>query len=397
MPNESGIRELRLEFVRETTRGVTPADPAWKRYSDAIQSFGVTPTASISPRGNIGTPDVVNFNAGTESHSFTVTYDLQQWFSASGDAAYDGMARLADGSLPKSHSMVARAAAGHTGTAGGGSRIYYVATGGLIGNVELSGEPESGDPIVVTLDYMCEKLRAYLADQPAASTTLTVASTSASDTTQTLTIESDGAGTSEAVALNGTTNVVTVASFTSIDAFFLDAETEGNVTITDGTNTLVTIYGKASYNNREGDLGVPLLGSGSHAAAIGSAYETILGDTFERPVGTDLGLDACISSAGLSVDNSIQQDSCITRIGHILSEGARTVNMNVSLIGPKPSYDSMIDHLRAVQNNIVWTLTGGTLTLVDAVLTDLGTISRETQQATLTVDNTFQGKSLTIA
>lgn len=398
MPQESGIRGLRLEFVRETTRGVTPADPDYLLYSDAVQSFSLSPQASINPRGNIGTPDIVNFNAGTESHEFAIQYDLQQWPAVAGDASYDGMARLADGSLPASHTVIGRAVHGGDGAAGAGGYIYYVMQGALLSTVAYGGEPESGDPIIVDLSYMCETQRAYMVDTPASSGTLTVVSTNAADTTQTLTIEDEGAATSEGVALNGTTPVNTSGSFASIGAAFLDAECQGDVTIEDGSaNVLMTIYGRDSYNDRNGDLGIPLLGSGSHGSAIGTAYETILGDTIERPGGTNLALDGCISSASLTVENNIEANSCIDQIGHVLSEGPRTVTLEATMFGPKVSYDMMTDHLQAVENNIVWTMTGGTLTLNGAALTSLGSIARDTGQAVMTLDNTFQGKSLTIA
>ena len=396
MAFESGIRALRLEFVRETTRGATPANPDWLLYSDAVQSFSLSPTGSINPRGNIGTPDVVNFNAGTESHEFSVTYDLQRWFSSTGDAAYDGMHRITDGSLPASHSVVGRAAAGDLGIDGGGSYIFYVATGALVNTATLAGEPESGEPTMVTLDYMCEKLRAYQVDQPSAGTTLEVVSTSASDTMD-ITIESVDAGTSETITLTGLSPASGAASFTSIDAAWLDAEPIGDITISDGANDLMTIYGKTTYGNREGDRGIPLLGTGSHGAAIGTAYENILGDTIERPGGTNLGIDAEVSSVSMSVENAVEGNSTIYSIGKALSEGPRTINLNATLFGPTASYDSMIDHLTATENNIVWTLTGGTLTLVGAAMTTIGQITRDTGLAVMTVDNTFQGKSLTIA
>lgn len=397
MPYESGIRALRLEFVRETTEGVTPTNPDWLLYSDAVQMFEVSPTASISPRGNIGTPDVVNFNAGTESHEFSITYDMQNFPSASGDATYDGMMRDADGALPASHSMLARARSGDNGTAGGGSYIFYYAVGGKINSLTLGGEPESGDPITVSLNYICRKLRAYQVDQPAASGTLDVVSTSTADTTQTLTIEDDTAATTEGVALNGTTPVTSTASFASIGAAWLDAECEGDVTISDGSaNLLMTIYGKASYNDREGDRGIPLLGTGSHDTAYGTAYESILGDTITRG-GVALGIDADVSSVSMSVENNIETSSTIYSIGQILSEGPRTITLSASIMGPTASYDAMVDHLRSVESDIVWTLSGGTITLTGAAMTDLGSIARDTGLALLTVDNTFQGKSISLA
>lgn len=400
MSYESGIRALRLEFVRESTYNTPPTNPAWMLYSDAVQSFSVSPTASVNPRGNIGTPDVVNFNSGTESHEFSVTYDLQRFFvDGSGDpldAAGDGMKRLTDGQLPASHTVVGRARAGNDGVQSGGSYIYYVATGAKINSVSLGGEPESGDPIVVTLDYMCRKLRAYQIDQPAASGTITVESTSASDTTQSITIEDVDAGTSETIDLNGTTPVSSTSSFASIDAAWLDAECVGDVIIKKSTDTLMTIYGQASYDDREGDLGVPLLGSGSHGSAIGSAYENILGDTITRG-GVALGIDADISSVSISIDNGIETSSTIYSIGKVLSEGMRTITLNASVFGPTGSYDAMVDHLRTVESDIVWTLTGGTVTLTGAAMTSLGSIARDTGMAILSVDNTFQSKGLTMS
>lgn len=397
MPYESGIRALRLEFVRETTEGVTPADPDWILYSDAVQMFEVSPTASISPRGNIGTPDVVNFNAGTESHEFAVTYDMQNWPSATGDATYDGMMRDADGALPASHSMLARARSGDNGVAGTGSYIYYHAVGAKINSLTLGGEPESGDPITVSLNYICRKLRSYQVDAPVSSGTLDVVSSSASDTTQTLDLEDATAAITEAVSLTGTTPVTTTASFASIGAAWLDAECVGDVTVSDASaNLCLTIYGSASYNDREGDLGIPLLGAGSRGAAYATAYESILGDTIERPNGTPLGIDADVSSVSMSVENNIETSSTIYSIGQILSEGPRTITLSASVMGPTASYDAMVDHLQANEANIEWTLTGGTITLVGAAMTDLGSIARDTGLALLSIDNTFQGKSITL-
>lgn len=396
---ESGIKGLTLEFVREATRGVNPVNPAYLLYSDAVQNFSLSPTASINPRGNIGSADIVNFNSGTESHSFSVQYDLQRWFTASTDAAYDGLARLASGALPSSHMVVGKATHGGDGAAGAGGFIYYVMNGALINTVGLAGEPESGDPIVVDLSYMCEKQRAYMVDTPASTTQLTVVSSDIADTTQSITIEDNDAAISETLALTGTTPVLTVSVlYGEIEGALLDAECVGDVTITDGSNLLMTIYGSDSYGGREGDLGIPLLGaSGTHASAVGAVYETILGDTIERPAATSLAFDGCISSASISVDNAIEANSCISQIGQKLSEGPRTVTLDASLFGPKISFDMMREHLQATETNIVWTMTGGTLTLVGAALTSLGSVSRDTGQAVLTLDNTFQGKSLTIA
>jgi len=191
--------------------------------------------------------------------------------------------------------------------------------------------------------------------------------------------------------------VTTTATFASIGGAWLDAECVGDVTVTETAGELIlTIYGSASYNDREGDLGIPALGTGSRGAAIGTGYESILGDTIERPNGTPLGIDADISSVSMTVENNIETSSSIYSIGQILSEGPRTITLSASVMGPTASYDAMVDHLQANEATIEWTLTGGTITLVEAAMIDLGSIARDTGLALLSVDNTFQGKSLTI-
>jgi len=80
---------------------------------------------------------------------------------------------------------------------------------------ELSGDPSTGLPLVMALEYEAKRARSYKVGQPSGEA-LTVKSTSADDTSQTLTIESDRATESEDVSLDGTTAVTTTASFDSI-------------------------------------------------------------------------------------------------------------------------------------------------------------------------------------
>lgn len=395
---ESGIKPQRLEFVREDTEGTTPTDPAWALFSDQVQSYSFTPTATISPRRNVGDEDVIDFLPGAEDHEIEVTYDLQQWFTASGDPAYDGLARdSGTNELPSSHSILSRDRLGGSGAAGGGSYLYTYAKGAKINSVNISGEPESGEPVMVTLSYMAEKGRAYKVDWPSSSTTLDVVSTDASDTMD-INIEDEGASTTETVTLNGTTTVTTTASFASIDAFELTAEPTGDITISDGSgNDLVTIYGSDSYDGRAGDLGIPQLGSGSHASAIGSSFEIFLGDSIVRPSGSFIDTAIDINSAEATVENNLEATPRVDSIGKAISEGSRTVTIAASIFGEAASYHSMAEHLRVTNQDIVWTLDGGSLTFPNATLTDLGSVAKETETAVMIVDNTFESTGLTIA
>lgn len=398
MAFESGIRPQRMGFVRETTGGITPTDPAWLVYSDSVQSVTPTATASINPRGNVGSPDIAGFVSGTESHEFAVSYDLQRWPAVAGDASYDGMVRDSDGELPATHSVLIRDRAGDDGVAGTGAWIFTVITGAKINTVNYAGEPESGDPIISNLSYLCENLRTYKMDQPVSSGFLTVVSSDAADT-MTIDLEDDGAAVNEQLTLTGTTPVTGVVSFPTLDAAWLASAPKGDITVEDASaNILVTIYGSDSYNTRPGERGVPLLGTGSHGAAIGTdVYEVLLGDTIERPAATAFMGGADISSFELTVENNLEAVSTVLQIGKKIAEGPRTITLSATIFGEKASYDSLIEHLQAKENNIVWTLTGGTITIGEAAMTEIGNVARETDQAVMTIDNTFQGKTLTIA
>jgi hypothetical protein len=109
MSFESGIGALRANFIRETTAGTTPTNPAWLRYSDELDSVGNwVPNTNIAARTAIGTPDITGFSIGAEDHELSVAYKLQRWPSASGDASYDGLIRDANGYLPATHSFLSR-------------------------------------------------------------------------------------------------------------------------------------------------------------------------------------------------------------------------------------------------------------------------------------------------
>lgn len=400
-PVESGLRPGRLEYVPETTFGSAPTDPAWVLFSDSVQSLNFGPQATISPRRKVGDADIQDFNAGAEDHTFEVTYDLQEWLDSG--AANAGIARNADGTL-SSHSIVYRETLGD-GQNATGRRVYYVVEGAKIDNVSVSGEPETGDPIMVTLSYMAQKIRTYVVDMPDTEQ-LSIVSSDAADTMN-ITVEDDGAAIAETFALTGTTPVTTTATnFATIDALRLASAPKGNITVSGVTsgNTLAIIYGTDAYDTRGGDLGIPALGSGSHGSALGGAYENFLGDTVERAGGTPLlegsnGItaDVCISSIEFAVANNLEPTTCHTTIGKKINEGARTITVGVNIYGEKAAYEATTEHLRKTEVDFVWTLTGGSLTFVGSVLTDLGDIAFETEQAVLTTDHTFTAKSLTIA
>lgn len=413
--SEGGIRPQRVEVLRETTAGTIESDPAWEYYSDNMQGLSWSPTPGVEPRRGLGDADVSEVHRGPEGHEVTVSYDLQQALTSGADMAADGILRSSgDNSLPNTHQMVARetidaipAAETWNGATSYDTRLFLVMLGGRVGTVKLSGDPGNDQPVIPELTYTAEKVREYQVDQPASATLLTVESSDASDSTQTVTIQGlDDASSAaeEDVSLSGTSAVSTSGQFTTIDAVVLDGDCVGDVTVSinDGDTTtpsagdaLTKIRGSDFYGVGEGDRGIPALGSGSHASTIGSAYETILDDTIERPSGTDLAYE--INSVELTVENNLDTRTKIGTPRMAISAGPRDVTLASTIVGPTESMQSAEDALGAVESNLIWTLSSSTLTLSSAFLSDFGGVSKEVGQAAMSLDNTFTGQGITVA
>jgi hypothetical protein len=217
-----------------------------------------------------------------------------------------------------------------------------------------------------------------------------------------ITFEDEGAATTETETLTGTTPVATTATFTNIDAIWLDAEPVGDITISDGTTTLCVIYGSATYaqlandgsegTGLEGDQGVPLLGSGSHdTTPIATAYEQFIDDTITRG---GSALATYINSAEMRVSNNLEMFPQLGEMGKIIVPGLRNVELSASVFGPSESHTQIMDHLRVVESNIVWTLNGGTLTLTGAVLRDPPSRSYTAEEVTMSLDCVFVGQGV---
>lgn len=404
---EGSKRNHRIEFIPETTLGTTPANPAWELFSDSVLAMDIDPNPNLFERRNVGSPDVQEFRTGPEDLTFTVRYHLQRWLVSGGnaqDAAGYGMLRNGDNDLPNGHTVVDREDHATGGVDSGGIRIFRVAKGALVNTVGLTLDPDTGEHIVVELGYICEKLRYYQVDQPNAATLLAVRSTDAADTTQSVTVEDQDAGTAETLSLNGTTLVSTSGTFADIDAIALDAEmvgdlevliNTGSVTAPAAGSVLATIRGSDAYQGIEGDLGIPALGSGSHAAALGTAFEQFLGDLLERPGGTTLA--ANIRTAAITVENNIDPRPRHDSKRRRLIVGDRSAVATATVFGQTEGPTRLDELLRAAENSLVWTATGGTVTLTNAAPRSTSGLGFDVGDVAVEPAVEFVGQGLTIA
>jgi hypothetical protein len=389
---DSGIRNHRVEFVRETAPGEAPADPEWQLYSDTLQTtLQWEADAQIEAQRGVGDYEVEGHFAGAEDHSLTIEYDLQRFFVDTDgnplDAAGDAIVRDNEGDVANTHTIVDRADYGDT-------RTYVVARGAYPNVDSVSGDPGSGLPIGLTLAYEAKSVRMFKVEQPDG-VSLTVRSTSSEDTTQTLTLESDSGTTTADVSLDGTTGVSTTDPFDSLDALELDADTQGDVVIEDDSgNELARIPGAESFDGVEGALGVPTLGAGSHKGSIGSEYETFLDDRITKG-GSELAAE--VRSAEFTVTNNYEKNPVAGTKQQAIHTGNQDVEFIATVAGDFEHHETLTDHLSVNEFDLVWEFDGGTVTFTDAVLTGPGTVGPSSGDVISTIDNTFTSKGVDVS
>jgi len=251
-----------------------------------------------------------------------------------------------------------------------GVREYTVVRGAAIETAEATLDPSAENPILLETDLMPRRVRSQKIHQPpSGGTTLEVVSTDDADTMD-LSVESEGGGTTDTITLTGTTSVTGSESFSDIDAAWLSAPPEGDVTIKDGSgNVLLEITGGLTYSDDDqpvdGDRGVPTLGAGSRGSAIGTSFEHFLGDRFERPSGESVA--PRVNSASWAIENEINTDSLQTTRAPSVDVGNRTATVDVDIAGRFMSHDAMMEALQKVQANLEHELSGGTVTFNNTV------------------------------
>ena len=401
---DSGQLHGRYEWVAEPARGEVPDNPEWNLASDVMRSFEAEAGASLGRQDSLGTADAVDHNRGMEEPSLSLGYDLQR-FPVDGNG--DPIDPSGYGILRDSYNRLRGTLlwVGRREYPGGnddaGVREYTVARGCAVSSVSPTLDPSSENPILMELEHQPAKVRSYLIHQLSAASTLEIVSTSDQDTMD-ITIEDEGAGTTETISLSGTTAVTTTTSFSSPDAIWLSALPEGDITVTDGNGTTVIestspgastrgLAGGLSYSDDDqpvdGDRGVPTLGSGSHASEIGTSFEHFVGDRFERPAGS--AVRPRVNSASWTVENDIETSALHDTRAPAIDEGNRTVTVDADVGGEWVSHRSMMEALQKLQADLEHELSGGTIAFKNTTPTSSASRTADSDQAVASYSETL--------
>lgn len=376
MSDQHVIRPSNHYFVRESTRDTLESNPDWLRYSDEVVEVSIPFNPQKVIRRMTGSPHPQGVSLAQLDAQCSITYRMQNWFEDGStnalDASYDGIQRNTDNQLPNTHSMWVEEVHNTGGNDSNGVRFFAIGTGGRIDTVTITGNPDEPD-IELQVDYIFKKLVPYVIHQPT-SAQLSIVSDDSNDTMD-ITVEDD-AGTSETLTLTGTSAVTTTKTdFASLAGAFLTAKPEGTITIDDGsTTTYMTIQGASSYDSIDGDLGVPVLGSGSEESALGTDPENFLAHSIERPNGTAWAEK--YDEAEITIENNVQQRSLGSDTREMdVEAGSMRSEVTGTVFGETEVHDTVVEGLQISQENLDYIFEGGTLRFPNAELEDPGEVT----------------------
>lgn len=396
-PPENALTDVRVEYVEETTPGSPPTDPAWQTPSDY---YATVPSwsgdSAVEGENVVGSGDLADHFRGPEDHTLELEYWLQEALVDGSGNAQNPLA------IPMvhdyqtgwpTHTVVVRREVTSGGADGAGYREYIVAYGARATASSLPGDPSEGNPVVGGLTYEAELTRQYIVHQPSASTTLDVVSTSDNDTMD-VTIENEDAGTTETVTLNGTTTVTTTATFGDIDAIYVSSEPEGDIQVSDGSGTdfLERPIAGSNTDGVEGHQGIPLLGSGSHASAIGNdpADYQFLG-TSSSWSGGDIADGDRVHALDLTVEADVTKEAQQGTRRQAIDVGPRTGQAEVDVAGPYESAVQNARYYRTESGDLVYGFPTFDITLKNATLIDTDDVERSAGDANNLYGVTFEG------
>lgn len=390
-PTESAIQNVRAEWVPSDRSSGTPrppTDPSWRRFGDYIESYpgwsGDAGTEGQQPAGSLG---LTHHFRGAEEHDLSIQWWLQRFFVDTNGDPNDPIGSLiqhTEGEAYPTHELLIRREVEEGGVLGGGFREFVVGSGCKPTSGDLPGDPSESQPIVAEAGYACEMARSYIVHQPADGNTVTpqVKSTSDQDTGQTVTIENEGAGTTDTFTLNGTTLVSGsgAASFGDIDSVRVDGDHEGDIIVEDGSGNQLVEDGDgngitgSNSDGVESFRGIPLLGAGSHASEIGTDPESYLflgtSSTFDGgPLAASAPSDR-IHSMDLSVEVDVERDARQGTRRQAIDPTTRTADIEADVAGPYESAAQSARYYRGTEGDIVYTFPDGDVTLTNATPTD---------------------------
>lgn len=414
---ESGLRYDRLFFTRELDVGETPTNPDWLRFSDLVMEADADPDPGKEAVHGVGTGDPVYFGRGTEENGLDITYGLQKPVVETNgdplDACADAFLRNMAWQTPSTHSFYAR----HNNPTPGrddpdgcaGQRLYFVGRGGKP-NCTLEPDAEDEEPVPVSLEYSFERIRSYHIWQPEEPSAVAVRSTDDRDAVD-VTIESTDGIQSETLALDGDSPVGGSVAFEDIDSISLSEPTYGDVRVhlndgdeaaPDAGSLLSQLLGAdtraqgTASTTRDGDRGIPPIGSGSYEGAVARDFEDIQDDEFIFETFPDDAPLPEIYNITVEADNNFENSPRQGTSSPQINEENRNVEIEASIIGERASHDILQSAYTSESGDITWTMSYTRFIMPDAECIEPPGPGAENEQAFVEIEGTWASRGIII-
>lgn len=426
---EAGTRPTDVYFVQEeldsNANPQTPENPSFELVSTVVESDEVEASAEYDPRTGLGNYVPVEKNRMQESHSLTVSYDLQRFPVDSSGNPQDPFADVAlrdvDNRMQNTHtilevesksSIIAESTWHHryfnelgnshpTGTDPGatskGTRIETYARGCMAEEATMELAPSDASTIQNELSYVPHKIRKHQADQPESTETIGVKSTNTSDDTEgTVNIETVDGATSESLTLDSSDATTIVTSTETYDSLRVSVPSGlvGDVevytydsTATEAKQLLHVIRGSDARDGIEADRGVPLVGDGSFAdgsslndgvPALGSSLSWNGHAAGEK-----------VSSTTITAENEISTEATDTGLVPSIHAGSQTLNLESTVFGETESPEKFDDYLEGREATLSFAIEGGSVDLPRSYIDEGGSTEKESGSAVMQVEVTW--------
>jgi hypothetical protein len=385
-PTESGLQDLRLEWVEEQTVGQFPSDPDWNAFSNEVSEFDAETDGNKEGRDVAGSIDPTEYDRANETATVEVAYRQAKYPVDTSGNVVDPIAypitEALDTDYP-SHTIVGRRDVAGGGRLDAGFREITVVVGAKPVESTFDGDPSSAEPLPQDLVYEAQRARSHIVHQPSGSETLVVRSTDGADTNEVI-IESEDAATSETLTLPGSSpnTVATGTTFDDIDAIEVVGEHQGDIQVgtDDGTGAIDTelLEDPLTGVNTDGVdsiPGIPSLGTGSHATV-----PTEIGPVFLGTNATWVGqaLSDRVHALEMTVTRDVSREAQQGTRRQTIDVGTRDVEVSADLAGPYETASLIADYHRDKKGDLVWDFGNNrNITARNVELTDAPDITRE--------------------
>jgi len=212
-----------------------------------------------------------------------------------------------------------------------------------------------------------------------------------------VTLEDEGAATSETVTVAAGATQTSLETYTDLDVIFAESEHDGDITVTDGSGTNVldenTQLAGSNTDGVEADLGIPPLGTGSHGSAIGTDPTEYRFQGVDTINWQGASLSDRVHALDFTVSVETSREPITGSRGTSIDTGMRMAELDVDTAGPFETATRIAQMYHNEAGDFVYAYPDNDVTINNAELSDAPDYTRSAGDTNYIPSTTWQGKS----